>query len=385
MRARNNTTRNTRLGIETLEDRTVPTVFGSSGGLSIAVGDVLWAGGLISQNNQMIIGAGPGEPGIVKIENTSNQVLQSFYPFGTSYTGGITVATGDATGDGHDDLVVGTGGKTVGTVEVYEYINGGLQRIAKITPFGATYSGGVDVAVGNVTGQVAGSFNPGVADNVVVGEMSGGATVKVYGYDDSDGKPTYDQLRSFVAYPNYTGGVSLTVGAIYSTSSLTLNTDQQLEQVITGKAASMPEVAIWNVQNTKVVRLADYMAFNTSVAADRAGINVVAGDTDDILGSEIFVNLKGTGIVEALNGQTSQILATVNTYPSSFGTMVNFAVGGLNSNTPTQDDYTDGFAYVRDLVVVSANCPLNLNSYQMPVAFLGALFSPATLNGTQDE
>lgn len=372
----------TRLSVESLEDRTVPTYFGASGGESIAIGAVLWTN---NAPNDIITGAGPGEPGLVKITNSSNILLQAFYPFGAGYTGGLTVASADVTGDGHADLIVGSGGRMSGTVKIYEYVNGGLQDLATITPFGPNYLGGVDVAAGNVTGLVwSPAFDPGAANQVVVGEMSGGSAVKVYGYDNVDPTQRFYQQRSFNAFPGFTGGVTLAVADINPTDvPLSNNAPQNYASIITGKASSMPELAIWNAINPTVALQAEYMAFNTNIASNRNGINVAAGDTSDQLGAQIFVNLRGTGTIEVLDGQTSQILATVSTYPPAYGTMVNMAVGSVGNNTPDEDDQETGAGAIRDLVVVSANLNININQYQIPVEFFGALFSPACLNGSK--
>src|SRR5580692_8652150 len=140
MQTKNNNNR-TRLSVESLEERTVPTYFGASGGESIAIGAVLSLPG--PGPNDVITGNGPGQPGLVSIRSTTNQLLQTLYPFGESFTGGVYVATGDVTGDGHDDLIVSTGVGTTGTVEVFEYINGGMQEVSSFTPFGPNYTQGI--------------------------------------------------------------------------------------------------------------------------------------------------------------------------------------------------------------------------------------------------
>jgi hypothetical protein len=369
-----------RLGVESLEDRTVPAYFGSSGGYSVAVGDVLSDNApTVVSTNDVITGAGPGLPGIVRIANGSNVMLQYFYPFGTAYKGGIYVATGDIVGDGHVDLICASGGGMVGTVKVYEYINGGMQLIDTVKPFGANYTGGIDVAAGNVTGEVVGFFNAGAPDQLVFGEANGGSTVKVYGYDNIDPVNKLYQIRSFQAYPaSYKGGVTLAVADINTTG---LNT---YSSIITGMATTLPEVEIWNVVNPTPVRQAEYMAFDTTVPAFRTGINVAAGDTTNQQGAQIYVNLRGTGTIRIFDGQTSAILYTFNTYPVGFGNMVNMAIGGVDEYAPPEDDQTTGFDYIRDLVIVSANVPISLTQYNIPIVYQGALFGPpAGENGSR--
>jgi len=378
MQTKNNNNR-ARLSVETLEDRTVPTYFGASGGESIAIGAVLSLPG--PGPNDVITGTGPGTPGLVSIRNSSNQLLQSFYPFG-NFTGGVYVATGDVTGDGHDDLIVSTGVGTTGTVQVYEYINGGLQLVSSFTPFGPNYSGGIDVAVGNVTGQVvtAGAAGTGAFDQIVVGMANGGSTVQVYGFDNSSGSSQFDMLRTFRAYgAGYTGGVTLAVANIDTqVNSPTDPVNHNYASIITGMATTYPELAIWNAQQPTVTLRAEYMAFSIAIPANRHGINVAAGDTDMQRGAQIYVNLRGTGTIRVFNGQTSAIITTFGTYPPAYGTMVNMAVGGITTYAPTQDDPVTPTYYLRDLVVVAAN----ISFQQVPVDLPGKLGKPAGLNGS---
>jgi hypothetical protein len=267
-------------------------------------------------------------------------------------------------------------------VEVYEYINGGLQLISSITPFGPNYSGGIDIAVGNVTGQVvtAGAAGVGAVDQIVAGMANGGSTVRVYGYDNSSGTPQFDMLRTFQAYgAGYTGGVTLAVANIDTqVNSPTDPVNHDYASIITGMATTLPEVAIWNAQQPTVTLRAAYMAFSTAIAANHHGINVAAGDTDMQRGAQIFVNLRGTGTIRVFNGQTSAIITTFKTYPPAYGTMVNMAVGGITSYAPTQDDSVVGTYYLRDLVVVAANISVR----QVPVDLPGKLGKPAGLNGS---
>jgi hypothetical protein len=368
----------TRLSMEHLEDRTVPTFFGASGGESIAIGDVMPFS--LAQSNDIITGNGPGEPGIVTIRSATNQLMQTFYPFGTAYTKGIYVASADVTGDGQDDIIVGTGAGTVGVVKVYEYVNGGLQQISTLLPFGPNFTGGVDVSAGNVTGPVITAGNPGAAAEVVMGMASQGSSVAVYGYNNTGDVPTYYPLSSFVAYPGYTGGVTLAVANI-DTQVNTANDpfNHNYASIITGESTGLPLVRIWNAQQPTVTMRAQYYAFSTAVAAYDHGINVAAGDTDDKRGAQIFVNPRGTGIIRSFVGETSAIITTItSTYPPQYATMINMAVGAIGSFAPSQDDEVVGTYHARGLVVVGANIMIN----QTAVVFPGVVNKPATLNGS---
>jgi hypothetical protein len=369
----------TRLGVETLEDRTVPTYFGAHGGESIAIGDVMPFS--LTQTNDIITANGPGEPGLVTITSNTGVFMQGFYPFGSSYTNGIYVASADVTGDGQDDIIVGTGAGTVGVVKVYEYVNGGLQLISTILPFGPNFTGGVTVAAGNVTGPLLTAANPNAAAEVVAGMASQGSSVAVYGYNNTGAAPTYYPLSSFVAYPGYSGGVTLAVADI-DTQVNTPNDpyNHNYASIITGESTGLPLVRIWGAQQPTAVLRAQYYAFSTAIAEFDHGINVAAGDTDGKRGAQIFVNPRGTGIIRAFVGETSAIYNTVTTtYPPQYATMINMAVGAIGSFAPSQDDEVVGTYYARGLVVVAANNVID----QLPVVFSGVIGKPATLNGSR--
>jgi hypothetical protein len=109
--------------------------------------------------------------------------------------GGISVGAGDVSGDGVADIIVGAGaGALGGHVKVFDGATG-----AEVRSFFAFsgFTGGVSVASGDVTGD-------GVAD-IIVGAGAGapGGHVKVF-----DGA-TGAEVRSFLAFPGYLGGVNV--------------------------------------------------------------------------------------------------------------------------------------------------------------------------------
>jgi hypothetical protein len=387
MTTRNNNIR-MRLGVEVLEDRTVPTYFGTNGATgpeSIAIGAVL-ASTPGTGPNQVIQGAGPGQnggqPGLVTIRSTSLSLQQQFYPFGQGFTNGVYVATGDVTGDGRDDLICSTGAGTTGTVNVYEFANGGMQLISSFTPFGANYTGGIDVTVGNVTGDIV-SVGSGNANQIIVGMAGGGSMVQVYGYDNTTGTPQYDLLSAFQACATgYVGGVTL------AATNISTNVKNNYASIITGRATGLPIVSIWNAQGPTVTLQARYTAF----LGASGGVNVAANDTDGARGAQIYVNLRGTGLIRVFDGETSAIITTLQTYPPNYATMVNMAIGNVGSFAPTQDDPLTPTYYGRGLVVVAANNPNNvvqlvdqgspIQQPQTPVVFPGAIGRPAGLNGS---
>jgi len=347
-----------RLHVETLEEREVPASFGATSGLSVAFADVMPG----DFQNEYITGTGPGRQAQVRVWNQQGSELTSFNPF-PGFKGGVYLATGDVDNDGNIELICSTAPGTVGQVKVYAFRNGGLQQLASFTPFGTTYSGGVQIAVGDVTGDRA--------REIIVGRESGTSTVKVFSFDSTVNAAF--EIRSFQAYgANYHGGVSVAAANIDIVgNSLTDPYNHNYAEIITGRTSQLPQVRIFDVQAPTEVMRASWLAYDISNPANRRGINVAAGSTDGRRGAEIYVGLKNAGTVRIFNGFTSGLLGKIKPYPSNYASTVNFFVN-------TGDDDFLGFFTVGSLITVGADGPFE----QVPIVFPGRLSSPAGLNGS---
>ena len=72
------------------------------------------------------VGSQAGQPASVTVYDTAtNGRVQTITPFGAGYTGGVNVATGDLTGDGIDDVVAATASGTP-RIQVYDGKTGKL-------------------------------------------------------------------------------------------------------------------------------------------------------------------------------------------------------------------------------------------------------------------
>lgn len=139
--------------------------FGASfaGGVDVAVGDLTGDG-----VSDLVAAMGPGGGLVTVLDGRTVTPLGSGYPFGASFAGGVTVAIGDVNGDGQNDVLLGQGrgGGALLAVDGRSY---GPVLIA--SPFGSAYSGGLNVAVGDVNGDRV--------EEVFVGQASGGSVALV--------------------------------------------------------------------------------------------------------------------------------------------------------------------------------------------------------------
>jgi hypothetical protein len=126
------------------------------------------------------VAAGPGGGPQVTVYNADGTVRFNFFVYAPTFTGGVYVATGDLTGDGVEDIVTGA-------------------EVASFFAYDPAVRGGVTVAVGDVDGD-------GRADLVTGAGPGAGPHVKVF---DATGT---EKFGFFAYDPSFTGGVSVAVG-----------------------------------------------------------------------------------------------------------------------------------------------------------------------------
>jgi hypothetical protein len=140
----------------------------------------------------VVVGQANGDGSVTICNAFTGAVIDTFQAYGPSYTGGVYVAAGDVTGDGVADIITGAGAGGGPHVKVFDGKN--HAEIRSFFAYPQTFAGGVRVAAGDVNGD---GF-----DDIITGTGAGSAGhVKVFS------GATNGVLASFFAFPSYTGGV----------------------------------------------------------------------------------------------------------------------------------------------------------------------------------
>ena len=185
---------------ETRESLTTFSPFAAfTGGASVAVADITRDG-----IPDIVVGAGPGGgPQVVVYDGATFTPITSFFAYASTFSGGVSLATADINGDGVPDIVTGAGAGGGPHVKVFDGATGAVIR--NFFAFESTFTGGVSVAAGDVTGDL-------VADIVAGAGAGGGPAVAVF-----NGANLSNVRRFFAYAPTFTGGVNVAVGDVTGT------------------------------------------------------------------------------------------------------------------------------------------------------------------------
>jgi Bacterial Ig-like domain/Bacterial Ig domain/FG-GAP-like repeat len=166
------------------------------GGVRVALGDVTGDGVL-----DIITAAGPGGGPHVRVWNgTDLTEVGGFFAYDPAFTGGVFVAAGDVTGDGKADIITGAG--VGGGPHVRVFDGATFAEVGGFFAYDPAFPGGVFVAAGDVTGD-------GVADIVTGAGPGGGPHVRIW-----NGTTLTEVGGFFAYDPAFSGGVHVAVGDI---------------------------------------------------------------------------------------------------------------------------------------------------------------------------
>lgn len=155
-----------------------------TGELQIAVGDLNR-----DRRKEIYVGPASGYTGPIRIYDHNGHLIEpDWYPFGASYTGGVSLAIRDRTfGVRQNELVIGTG---VGVRPMVHVYNWQFQLQQQWLAFEETFFGGIDVATGDLDGN-------GI-DEIIVGAGPGkDPLVRIF---DPFGNQLYQEIVAYTAF-----------------------------------------------------------------------------------------------------------------------------------------------------------------------------------------
>lgn len=120
---------------------------------------------------EILVGSGEGDDPTVSVFRQDGSFLGSFIAYDTAYTGGVHVAACDIDGDGANEIITGAAWNGGPHVRIFTAM--GVVKHPGFFAFDTSFTGGVNVACGDVTGDRIG-------DIVVGAGLGGGPNVKVF-------------------------------------------------------------------------------------------------------------------------------------------------------------------------------------------------------------
>jgi hypothetical protein len=256
----------------------------------------------------VVVGASPGSPPEVQVLDESGNIVQEFLAFQARFRGGVNVALGDVTGDGTPDIIASMATRG-GRVNVFDGVT--YQLVTGFFPYGARFAGGVNLAYGQL--------HEGSIGSIITGAEHGLGVVKVFD------AATLEQTLRLVPYSRHVNGVRVAVANLDGGyfSDIVMAPGPGGEPVIKSFDATTGELSD------------QIMAYDSRF---RGGVEIASGDFDNNLVPDI-VTVPGRGIAPLVkifasgagNPLISQFIAPVGTRAGGV------LVGALHTSGPEPD------------------------------------------------
>jgi hypothetical protein len=279
-----------------------------------------------------------GSPGLVHVGELNGKTVADFAPFGAAYTGPVNVAVGDVNHDGVKDLVVGAAAGNP-NVKVYDgkaFLMGTFNPnnpdaslLVSFFPYALSFNVGATVAVGDIE-------HNGFAD-IVTGANVGNPDVRVYRGQDIANK-TFDPAGASLLAQFFPYALQFNVGANVAVGDV--NGDGYAD-LVTGATVGNPDVRVYNGKDLAThtfhpdgaSQMSQFFAYGLDF---NVGTFVAVGDTNgDGFGDIITGASIGNPQVNVYDGQAIAHGAFTGTPASQFlaydaGMNLGVAVAAVN-------------------------------------------------------
>ncbi len=203
-----------------------------SGGASIAMGKLDG-----DTNLELVSGARAGGGPLVRTFDLDGKPLKSWYAYADTFRGGVDVAVGDVSGDSTDEVVTAPGPGGGPHIKIFKA--NGTELLKEFFAYDPNFHGGVNVTVADVAGDDD-------AEIITAPASLGGAHVKIFKFDGT-------LLREFMAYDESMHTGIDVAAAVYGRNTV---------RIITAPAAgSSPQVKVFDEEG-KLVE--DFLAYDAS-------------------------------------------------------------------------------------------------------------------------
>jgi hypothetical protein len=224
----------------------------------------------------------PNSADVKLINPVGGGTMGEFRAYGTTFTGGVRVAVGDVSNDGFDDIITapGPGEGAKGEVRIFDGVRFTLFTPTRgiITPFGADYTGGMYVAVGDVNGDLA-------PDIIVSADAGASRPVRIYNAVD------LKLINEFNVYDTkFQGGVRVAAGD--------LDFDGVAELITAPGPGAAKPVRVWNPNTAALIK--EFFPFGNTY---KGGVFVASGKADDNLRPDIAVSTNDGSRFRSFSGE----------------------------------------------------------------------------------